>query len=63
MQTAYWYSGAVITPNKHGYTVALSKDRAIYRDTERKAKWAATAFRTLNGKTFQEQYAASSHAN
>jgi hypothetical protein len=63
MKPLYWYSGALITPSKNGYVVALSKKRTIYRDTEQKAKWAATAFRTLNGKTFQDQYAASNSSN
>jgi len=63
MKPLYWYSGAFITPNKTGYTVALSKKRAVFRDTEQTDNWAATAFRTLNGKTFQDQYAASRNPN
>lgn len=50
----YIYSGALIVPRKNGYDVLLSATRRVHRDTERKAKWAATAFKTLNGVTYME---------
>jgi hypothetical protein len=50
----YWYSGAIIVPRKQGYDVILTKARRVHRQTERQAKWAATAFKTLHGVTFQE---------
>lgn len=51
----YWYSGAIIAPRKQdGYDVILTKTRRVHRQTERQAKWAATAFKTLHGVTFQE---------
>jgi hypothetical protein len=61
VKSLYWHSGALICPTKHGYEVMLSKERKVIRDTERKAKWAATAFKTLNGVTFKEQLNATSN--
>ena len=52
---AYYYSGALIAPRKQGYDVILTPTRWVYRNTERKAKWAATAYRTLAGTTYREQ--------
>lgn len=54
IKSTYYYSGALICPRKSGFDVLLSKDRWIHRSTEQKAKWAATAYKTLNGVTFQE---------
>ena len=45
----------MIAPRKQGYDVILTPTRWVYRTTERKAKWAATAYRTLAGKTYREQ--------
>ena len=58
MKANYWHSGALICPRKAGFDVVLTSKRWVHRDTEQKAKWAATAFRTLHGKTFKEEYAA-----
>jgi hypothetical protein len=51
---SYWYSGALIAPRKQGYDVILTPTRWIHRTTERKAKWAATAYKTLAGTTYKE---------
>lgn len=56
MKATYWYNGALICPRKVGYDIIISKDRWIYRDTERKAKWVSTAYRTITGKTFEQDW-------
>jgi hypothetical protein len=58
IKATFWYSGAYICPRKQGYDVLLSSERWVHRNTERQAKWAATAYKTLNGKTFKDSYAA-----
>ena len=50
----YWYNGALIAPRKQGYDVILTPTRWVNRSTERKAKWAATAYKTLAGTTYKE---------
>ena len=50
----YFYSGALLVSRKTGYDVILTPTRRVHRNTERQAKWAATAFRTLHGVTYQE---------
>lgn len=55
----YWYNGALITSHKTGYDVILTPTRRVHRNTERQAKWAATAFKTLHGVTYKETLNAS----
>ena len=57
MKSTYWYNGSLICPRPNGFDIVLNKNRWVFRDTERKAKWAATAYKTLAGKTFKEEYA------
>jgi hypothetical protein len=58
IKSTFWYSGALVCPRKEGYDILLSCNRWIHRNTERQAKWAATAYKTLNGQTFEDIYAA-----
>ena len=62
MKPTYWYNGSMICPRINGYDIVLSKNRWIFRDTERKAKWAATAYKTLVGTTFKNEYDAAANS-